>query len=141
MDRIRNFLVLALLALPALARSAPHCPELAEISGHWEMTTSENYVLCQFNSAERGLVLKAFFAAHPGIPTYGFNFYRITQANGRSYIWFSDRGANGQSKNIARTFMASGDGKLPVLMLWFAFDSQTDFDRKADLVAQLKTNP
>jgi hypothetical protein len=141
MDRLLLFILLALLAAPAFAQSAPRCPALSEAFGHWQMTRADDYLLCQFKNDKDDVVLKAFFAEHPGIPTYGFNFYRMTQDNGHSYVWFSDRDADGQSTQIARTFMASGNGKFPILMLQFSFDNSADFDRKADIVAQLRVEP
>lgn len=141
MDRLLLLILAFLLISPAFAQSAPRCPLLPEAFGHWQVTRAGDHLLCQAKNDKGDVVLKAFLSEHPGIPTYGFNFFRLTQAKGRSYVWFSDRDKNGESENIARTFMASGNGKFPVLMLWFTFDSSADFARKADIAAHLKIEP
>ena len=122
----------------AHASDSSPCPKLINNpSIKWENTRSAEYWLCHANDTSGTTIIKAIVASHPGVATYGFNFHSITRANGRDIVWFSDRDQHGENKNIARTFFSSGVGEFPVVMVWFEFSNQDDFNRKANLAAHL----
>ena len=143
LDRMKTIPLLALLAFVgsggiAHASDSSPCPRLInDPSVKWENTRSAEYWLCHAKDTSGTTIIKAMVASHPGVATYGFNFHSVTRTNGRDIVWFSDRDQHGENKSIARTFFSSGVSEFPVTMVWFEFSDQADFNRKADLVAQL----
>ncbi|MFC5579461.1 hypothetical protein ACFPOA_15745 [Lysobacter niabensis] len=140
---MKTILLFALLALSgtagiAQASGSSPCQKLINHpSFSWVSTRSEDYWLCEAKDTSGTTIIKAMMASHPGVATYGFNLHSVMRSNGRDIVWFSDRDQYGQNKSIARTFLSSGIDAFPVVMVWFEFSDQTDFKRKADLVAQL----
>ncbi|GAB3390424.1 hypothetical protein [Lysobacter fragariae] len=140
---MKTILPLALFALSgsagiAQASDFSPCQKLINHpSFNWVSTRSENYWLCDAQDAAGKTIIKAVIASHPGVATYGFNFHSVMRSKGRDIVWFSDRDRDGNSKSTARTFLTSGIDEFPVVMVWFEFSDQIDFQRKAGLVAQL----
>ena len=130
---------ITLVGAPFDVLATDPCPTLPkQPSIIWESQRSSEYLRCEAKSASGERLLTTFSATHPGIPTYGFNFYKLTGATDHTIAWFSDRNEHGDSKPIARAFLRSGIKDLPVMMVWFEFHGAEDFARKAELTAQLE---
>ena len=142
---MKQLLTLTLLLLVASAARAEHpvCPRLADHpSLTWDSSLqtflSETAWLCHAKNEAGETVLSSFSTIEPGNSTYGSNFRAITSESGHSIVWFSDRDADGKSQGIARSYFSTGNTKFPVMMVWFKFDSQDEFNRKAALASMLQ---
>jgi hypothetical protein len=99
---------------------------------------NQSFWLCHGKDSSGQTVLSTFATIEPGNPTYGANFRAVTVRNGRSIVWISDRDEKGNSINLARTFLPTGNSAFPVMMVWFKFTDSADFAKKADLASELE---
>ena len=106
-----------------------------------ESERDDEFRKCVAKDKDGNSILSVFASAHPGVATHGFNFNRITSSNGRTFAWFSDRNDRGQSTQIARAFLPNPGSDFPVLMVWFRFTDQADFDQKAAFAGTLQFGP
>ena len=142
---MNRFLLILFFLLPALAHGAEHpvCPKLPNHPAiRWdsslESILSNTFWLCHAKNDAGQTVLSAIATSEIGNPTYGANFRTITTFHGRSFVWFSDRDEAGESQNIARSYLSTGNSKFPLMMVWFKFNDPDDFNRKAGLVSLLE---
>lgn len=124
---------------PSKQLGIPECPTLPPelpitITGRWGIDA----LLCEaISNSSREKLFQVYVGAHPDT-SESLRYGETTNARGRGLVWF--HGPNCQALRPCKwkTFLPTGDGETPVMMITFTSSNPDDFRRRVGVVSQLR---